>query len=815
MAISLLEELDQLEADNQLNEFKVAFFLTYTLNLQFFESIILPKLERLRIPYIGILADCQKYQESLQTPFQPGFCGKSYILSYSRWLRVLQHGKLLWLHGNRDILYVGSHNTTRSGLNDQLETTVCLDSSDLGQLNALKKAHNTVSALIKGASELSQIWKLIPEPLVGNYQPTIQFLWSGNGGLLTQMLPIIKNPYKIRVVTPYLDASALRELSTSMAAKEVVLDLPFEGADTPLVDATTTIANLTSRTVAKPNRLHGKAYEFSGPNVNYIAIGSANCTHAGLIKSIEDGGNSEFLVLFQGGSLEDQDVEFVKVKDPADFPGTGRSWDGSSQPPESGITYLSATYKEHVLSIEWECEGPLLKPKLTVGKQVFEISKSPTRLTLQTLDPDSIKLTGELNGVDVSARAWIVSLDAISAHASNISIIHRRSYLESDDPIQQTLGIEYEIFQLVRILNITNKETSPIITKLLRHLTDAEVEAAVSVFEYSPNPEEIMQRAASLIIGNHATDPLAIVRGLIARITGPAPVADTIDAESIEQYNTRKNKAMHRVSDLLISHLRNLVKISHLDWESTPKERVNSCLQGTFEVTVLIWWKVLRIDREYFERFVQAMLDILEVISNNLFLSGICKDLSITGPLILAIGTTAESTSQEEERDILREYLKRLELTRYRAVVQEWANKNPMRATMIMRVQSESNMDLALKSRLRTIDRLVGIPDQEFIKKQDQKWGILVKFIAANGCGSPTKTQLMVEGALKYKGHPVWIRCIEEIQTGHVPTILRVSRPICQKCNQTISQARRHELEHGEAVLCPNCSAILMFGKLE
>jgi hypothetical protein len=342
-----------------------------------------------------------------------------------------------------------------------------------------------------------------------------------------------------------------------------------------------------------------------------------------------------------------------------------------------------------------------------VGKQVFEISKSPTRLTLQTLDPDSIKLTGELNGVDVSARAWIVSLDAISAHASNISIIHRRSYLESDDPIQQTLGIEYEIFQLVRILNITNKETSPIITKLLRHLTDAEVEAAVSVFEYSPNPEEIMQRAASLIIGNHATDPLAIVRGLIARITGPAPVADTIDAESIEQYNTRKNKAMHRVSDLLISHLRNLVKISHLDWESTPKERVNSCLQGTFEVTVLIWWKVLRIDREYFERFVQAMLDILEVISNNLFLSGICKDLSITGPLILAIGTTAESTSQEEERDILREYLKRLELTRYRAVVQEWANKNPMRATMIMRVQSESNMDLALKSRLRTIDRLV------------------------------------------------------------------------------------------------------------
>ena len=60
MGIILLDELDRLGSGNEGQpDFKVALILTYTLNLHFFEQLVLPKLDRMGISHIGILADRQ------------------------------------------------------------------------------------------------------------------------------------------------------------------------------------------------------------------------------------------------------------------------------------------------------------------------------------------------------------------------------------------------------------------------------------------------------------------------------------------------------------------------------------------------------------------------------------------------------------------------------------------------------------------------------------------------------------------------------------------------------------------------------------
>src|SRR5438876_7557511 len=115
MNICLLEDL-------QSGEYDIAFFLTYTINLRFFEVMILPRLKRMGVSRIGILIDQRSYQESLTDPFAQEFCGQEYILAPIRLSGGgIQHAKLLWLQKGENITaYLGSHNLTMAGYNDQL-----------------------------------------------------------------------------------------------------------------------------------------------------------------------------------------------------------------------------------------------------------------------------------------------------------------------------------------------------------------------------------------------------------------------------------------------------------------------------------------------------------------------------------------------------------------------------------------------------------------------------------------------------------------------------------------------------------------------
>ncbi|MCX5990900.1 MAG: hypothetical protein NTZ04_00995 [Chloroflexi bacterium] len=815
MGVNLLEEIDRLAtSENRMYGFRVAFFLTYTLNLQFFERLVLPKLRRVGVSHIGILADRRAYQASMSDPWQLEQCGRSYVLGYSPSLRTLQHGKLLWLHGDRDLVFCGSHNLTRSGFNDQLETTAWLDSGYPDQVPALKTAHSAVSALVRGSEQLSHIWSLVPEPIGASTQQSVHFLWSGHESLLHQLSLIVGDAHYIRVVTPFLDASALGELAASLSAKEVMLDLPFDGADTPLKDALEAVPGLTPRTLVEPSRLHGKAYEFESKDLRWLAIGSANCTRSGLVKGVSEGGNSEFLIAFPTGPLQDDQVEFRLVEDAAKFPGTGRRWDEADMTQSSGVAYLSATYENQVLSVAWECDGRLVTPRVIVGENEFELGESPSKVVLEHEPPHIVVLTGDLGDKKVFAKAWVVFPEELALHASGINVARRRSYIESRDPVQQALGIEFEIFQLVRMLRMPVTESGEATASPGRKLKKEEVDEAIGIFEFSPNPEEIVRRATSLILGDHLTDPIATIRGLIARITGPPPTDRESDVETVLEHASRQERAIRRISDRLIYHLRYLAGIDRHEWDVIPRERIEPCLQVTFEVAVLLWWKIVRREREDSEQFTQAMLYLLKALADSRYGIDICKQAAIAGPLMLAIGASAEGTIGDHEQKLLRRYMGRLIPANYRQIAGQWLGVSPIRAAMVLRVEGEGDVSTALEARLRPVYRLMGLADEQLLRRQDYKWGVLLKLIEAKTLRDPSAESLLKEAESRFKGHPVWQKCVEYLQTERIPPMLRVASPTCGKCFTALPKGPERELKRGEAVVCPNCGVILMFGKM-
>lgn len=632
--------------------------------------------------------------------------------------------------------------------------------------------------------------------------------------MLSQLYSVIGHADSIRIVTPFLDSTALSELSNSFSAPSIILDLPSEGADTPLAAAINAAFNVEARTLSAPRRLHAKAYEFTVNNEHWLALGSANCTQAGLIKSISDGGNSEFLVVIPAELGDEEDMEFEPVSDAKNYPGTGRRWDEDDRNDTNPVVYFSATYNNKELSIVWECDGQLLDPQVMLDNTTYDLEESPAKLILDEKPPQSIVLCGLLSDKEISAKAWVVFSEELDANAANVFINRRRSYLESTDPFQQVQGIDYELLQLIRILlsSSENLERETGISTPQR-LNRATVEESIYVFDYSPDHDDIVHHASRMIVGNINTDPLALIRGLLAKINGPIPKEHMSDEASVEDFVFRHTKAKRRTGDILINHLRRIKALSEDDWASKPTEQIKAFLRGTFEIISLLYWKVIRLEQDYTGKFVEELMECLESIIHIENCRNICRDVEVCGPFILTLGAIADSTSDEHERSLLRGYLRQIEGDPHTNIT-HWANSYQERALLILGTAKEANLEAAIQSRMRPVDHLMGIADKQLLQKQQGKWGLLLELVKAVQDGDSAVSDLRQEAEARFKNHPVWLRSKMYLDAGGIPPILRINRYICKKCFLALPYASIHALEKAEAVVWTNCGSILMFGEL-
>jgi len=209
--------------------------------------------------------------------------------SHHRW-----HAKLLWLQKHERITaHIGSHNLTMAGYNDQTEITARLVSTEPSHTQALQQIYDTVSAVVPSC--LDYVWHYTKPPTT--HSPSnITMISSLQRPLLDQLIEKVQSADELRVVTPFLDAQALRDLTEGVGAKEIILDLPKAGADTSLSVTTNTIPSVHPRYLESRRPLHAKAYQFKNTYTSSVALGSANCTQAALMRSVAEGGNLEFLL---------------------------------------------------------------------------------------------------------------------------------------------------------------------------------------------------------------------------------------------------------------------------------------------------------------------------------------------------------------------------------------------------------------------------------------------------------------------------------------------------------------------------------------
>lgn len=806
MGISLLTELDLLSGDSHLGEFDTAFFLTYSLNLRFFEQLVLPRLNRLGVVNVGILTDEHGYQASLDDPLGQEQCGRSYVVGTSLRLTSLQHAKMLWLHGKRDLVYVGSHNLTMSGFNDQLEITAKLDSADHTHRDALRGVHQAVSTITRDAGYLQQIWSKIPQPDKTEDEPTIYFLWSGEQGLLHQLVQLIGSAEQFWVVTPFLDSGALAELKRQLGASDTTLIIPNEGADTPLVDAMVAVPELTPLRVGAGIRLHGKAYWFKSESQQWLALGSANCTLAGLIKGVSEGGNVEFLVVIPNSSLSEDELRLEQVNNVDELSGTGRRWDDETA-SKSLVRIHSAEYSDGVLTIAWEPTSRLSLVNLVCGEQRYPCAESPVHIRLETV-PSIITLEAEADGQISIARTWVIFPEELSAQVSKAHARRWQEYLDSEDPRELAVGIDAYFLQLLRDL-MSSEVEGRVQFREFSSPSASEIKDAVEVFTFSSDRRQITSAAAVLVSGNPYIDPLGALRGLVARIRGTPSSSLEGDDEGLTRYEDRRQRAERRIADRLLNHL-NALSGSEQDWASTPSYRIVSCLRGTFEATALLWHDIVSDDPRYSvrERFVESFLQLLSTCHKFEQTKVACRDTGVAGPLVLAIGAAAEAANETENYELLRMAAKNI-VDDPQTINKTWLQQHGDRATLLL-THAHGSSELAVW--LRPALRLLGQLDTSTRIRQENRWGLLLKLYDAECTGDALVAGLYEEAERKYGDHEIWQSYKAARAAGHLPKVKRVTRLVCSGCFLQFPASTRSKLERGEAVLCPNCRAILLWG---
>jgi hypothetical protein len=815
--ISLLSDLQDLEGQ----EFDTALLVTYTLGLQFFEALVLPRLRRMGVSRIGILADDHGYLDSLTHPLGQSECGRSYVLSPARLPGGgIQHAKLLWLQGREWVAYVGSHNLTSAGFNDQLEVTARLTSRESAHRQALREVYEAIAPIVPRSFEY--LWRHVsPPPAAEDVDgPVVRVLASVQRPIVDQFVDLVGPAEQLRVVTPFLDASALRRLADGLGAPAVVLDVPEHGADTPLVDAIDAIPNLVLRRHEPPGRrprqLHAKAFEIRTGVQTWLALGSANCTRPALERTIYNGGNLELLLCVEGVELPTDDVQFMPIEDPASFGGTGHRWDEESQPAPRAWIDL-AEYRDERLIVEWHTADHAAVEMIGIEAAGHsEVgTDSPITMALDT-PPSTVTLTAWVGGAETQVRAWVNVPAELERQAGRARVFRWVDRIASDNPVQHADALSAFADQVIRDLaRAAEDDRGHPQTSVMPFVTHPSagrraVGEAIEIFTFSQDPSRIRLAAEQLFGEAAARDPLTILRALIARFNAPPPPHVQNDVDALADYTATQRIARARAGEKLIWHLTALAAVPD-GWATAPLPAVAYCLRRTFGYVTLAWHEVLSREIGEIRRgaLAEAFLALLERVANDDRVRPTLQPPAVQGPLVLALGAIGEAATED---GFVREQLRRLG-TRLaggdpRQVIAAWHASDPDDVLCAGIGRSER-----LSHWTDASARLFGLASSQAQVRQDSRWGPLLALQDADLADDSERDRVFHQAEEHYRGRareqPVWERYLAARRRGRLPAILRTSGTSCHNCFCTLPTKKAHDLMLGDAVICA-CGKILI-----
>ena len=748
------------------------------------------------------------YEATLDDPLGQEECGRGYVVEPFSPPGSLLHAKLLWLHGSQDIVYIGSHNLTMSGYNDQAELTARLNSSDDSHRSALQAIHQAVTDLVAGTIHLRELWQTVSPPPPSTGLDSVLFFCSVQHSLLDQLAEALPRVSRLTVLTPFLDTSALSRLKDRFAVRDLELRIPYEGTDISVGSAMDEIPGLALMRAERGRRVHAKAYHFQEGHREWLALGSANCTQAGLIRSGRDGGNIEFLALISGGRLPDQEVNFQAVEDPSQVPATGRDWDETGSGGR-GLCIREAVYRGGTLTVDWDATSSKATGlSLQLGDEVYECEGKPIELVLPALPASStVLLTASVDGQTVTARRWLVFPEELDRSVAMRDTRRWRDYLSSSDPTRLADGVEASLAALIRPLLDPHISTGSNLGSQNR-LTWKELKEAVEVFAFSPDSAPAASRSNRIISGETPLDPLSALRGLIARLQGRPPPDVEHDEESLGQYESRRGRATRNAISSLLKHLNRLAG-SDLDWTATGMDRIAYCLSGTMQASALVWHKMIaaEISPELSARFVEASLNMLSALSSIETVRPAWKRDDVAGPMLLGVAAISAAADEEHDRNRLRSLAKAMLPHDPEQAFQRWGQANPGQMSLLW---GDTENHSYRQSWIRDALRLLGIADGALHLRQ-KKWALLIRLSEADRSNDPGAAELYAQAEQEYGDHEVWLHYKTMRASGLAPRVTRVSDSVCDQCHQRLPEIKRNRLERGEAVAC-SCGAILLFG---
>ena len=293
--------------------FHTTILLTYSIDLIFFERMVLRDLWAGDSTEILLIGDRDQTQISLQREARRILhLGRRYHLAIPV-LPAAQHAKLILRFGkNRALVWIGSNNLTPSGWggkngNRELATAWRVDADDASGVANLRELLHSLAEMVQGKAreilktQLDQTWlTATSEPADLDRRILIS---SKNSSLAAQLRELWrgKSFRGLQILTGSTDKKGafLSWAAQTFGIKKAVIGLdPQSSAFQPKLIEKLALKTLIVPMSANPTP-HAKFYWFEGSAGAAAILGSANCSAAAWLVPPDRGGNVESIIVYE------------------------------------------------------------------------------------------------------------------------------------------------------------------------------------------------------------------------------------------------------------------------------------------------------------------------------------------------------------------------------------------------------------------------------------------------------------------------------------------------------------------------------------
>ena len=595
-----MNRINVLNAIEEYQNYHSSIFLSYGINLPFYESVILRRLWKTNSRNNLVFIDAHRYQDTIHY-FRDaiGYIGKRYLVvpvnvgAYQTF-----HPKLILLLGvDRGRLIIGSGNLTFNGYGDNLEVFTLFDwarnqtqhggvfSFIWNMINRIQEdwgySEQTKRMLQKAEYQSQWLQNTNDDPnppLLSSYTSSI---FKGIKAVLDG-----KVVNKITIISPFIDghAQGIRSLYSEFNPSQIDLILQ---ANRTVVDVQNIQALISEgiplnlfQAFEESRYIHAKIYLFETAEDILMFSGSANCTQSGLLSDIKTG-NFELMTYREITNKEEADqflrsgIRYKEIENLEDvsfqenneydekFPSFIRLLDASIEVDRLTIEYylndLPNDVEEIVLRSDFPKEIKIPITDFLNGKNQHTISLTDTILPLIS-GVFSVYIQGKrsLNGVQhfSSNSLWVTNLTELNRKVlfltpedEETARLLREKLLNDDrkwESLYRTIIelVELDVGQITKVSKATTKTKS-----LGEKEEDKEKESILLVIsEHTEKEDRLSEIENEIIRESRISSLLRIVFGMFPQEEKSAANHKTIQATKEKLHKPSKNIGKRFVS---------------------------------------------------------------------------------------------------------------------------------------------------------------------------------------------------------------------------------------------------------------------------